>query len=1421
MSSPRIVAALEQFQSQVGSVEQVVLKLIHAKNHMNNHMNKVTTELMSIPRVNSQLRHTPIAIIGMAGVFPQARNLEEYWENILHEVDCITEVPASRWDVDAYYDPDPRSPDKTYCKRGGFIPDLDFNPMEFGLPPNLLEVTDISQLLSLVIAKQALTAAGYGESRQFDRSQTGITLGVAVGRQLATPLTSRLQYPIWERVLKSRGISDQETQQIIETIKLAYVDWQENAFPGLLGNVVAGRIANRLDLGGTNCVIDAACASSLAAFKMAVSELVEHRCNLMLTGGVDTDNSIFTYLCFSKTPALSLKQQSRPFDADADGILLGEGIGMVVLKRLADAERDGDTIYAVVKGIGSSSDGRFKSIYAPRPEGQVKALQRAYQDAGIAPDSVGLIEAHGTGTLAGDPAEFESLKQVFAADNASLQTIALGSVKSQIGHTKAAAGAASLIKVVLALHHKILPPTINVTQPNPKLALEDSPFYLNTKTRPWIQANTAAPRRAGVSSFGFGGTNFHVVLEEYRHDHEAAYRLHKTPEFILLFAATPERLLSQCQEVLSHLRSSTSEQQYAALIESGKSTAIPESAARLGFIAASVGEAIQKLETAIAWLQKQPQMTTWEHPQGIYYRETGLELTGKVVALFSGQGSQYLNMGRELVINFPELRQTYAEIDSLFLRDGLKPVSQVVFPPPVFSVEQEQAQAAALRQTDYAQPAIAAMSAGLYKLWQRAGFQPDFVAGHSFGELTALWAAGVLTEPDYFALVKARGQAMAVSDALNGDRGAMLAVKGELVQIEALLPQFPHLSIANWNSDSQVVLAGARPEIERFQQAWMGPAGSTVLLPVAAAFHTPRVAHAQKPFAQAIEAIPFNSPSIPVYTNVTGKRYPTEPTAIQKLLKDHLLNQVLFKQEIETIYGEGGYCFIEFGPKGVLTKLVKEILGDRPHLAVALNLTSQKDSDRLLRDVIVQLRVAGLKLYSIDPYSVPRSIPKTEIVSALTVRLGASNYVSDKTHRTFAQALSNGSQNGHQNGHSQENAYQNGHQSMTVANSQMQPQPQSARPEIASHVTNGSSIKPAVQIASIRSSPEPIAARLLPATAVVSSTQLVSQPKTPPMSDTSVNSPRFLEGFEHSLAQLNHHQSQVLQVHSQYLSHQMESTRLFFHLMQQQNLLFTNHQPGQSPEVQLAVLQSVEHSMTRFHDHQSETLRIHQQSLQHQAEYTQHLFALTQRQCQMLVDNQRTGMPTEWLPATATQTLTVPVAQPDLLPKPVESVKTPELVLSNRFSNGSKGASKSSGTEQMPMPTPERHDRSYPVAMPQPHTTIATPEPAIVSDPNLQDWPDLGQTLLAIVSDKTGYPVEMLELEMDMEADLGIDSIKRVEILGALQAQFPIAAQPNPEDLAELRTLGQIVAYLERQLTEKNTEKKTISPQMLVSNHSS
>ncbi|MEH2128204.1 beta-ketoacyl synthase N-terminal-like domain-containing protein [Nostoc sp.] len=1417
MSAYSIDTALAELESLVNNCEQAVIKSIEGKKMKSD-------KSVSINRINRQLQHNPIAIVGMASLLPQARNLREYWHNIVNKIDCITDVPSTHWSVEDYYDPNPRTTeDKTYCKRGGFLPEVDFNPMEFGIPPSILEVTDVSQLLSLVVAKEAMEDAGYGEKREFNREMVGVILGVAMAKQLGMPLSARLEYPIWEKALKSSGLSDEDTKKIVDKIKSAYVKWDENAFPGMLANVAAGRIANRLNFGGMNCVVDAACASSFGALKMAISELVEHRSDMMLTGGVDTDNTIMAYISFSKTPAVSPSENVKPFDAKSDGMMLGEGIGMIVLKRLEDAERDNDKIYAVIKGIGTSSDGRYKSIYAPRKEGQVKALERAYEDAGFSPATVGLMEAHGTGTMAGDPTEFGSLKDFFDVHDDKKQHIALGSVKSQIGHTKAAAGAASLIKTALALHHKVLPPTINITEPNPKLNIKTSSFYLNTETRPWIRPEGEAPRRAGVSSFGFGGTNYHVVLEEYEAEQNAAYRLHSGASEVLLFAPTVDQLLSKSEEILGKLRSRSdsagvspeAKTHYAQLVNECKSQQIPLSAARFGFVAENLEEACKLLQTSIEWLKHKGTAASWEHPQGIYYRSSGMELGGKVVSLFSGQGSQYLEMGRELVMNFPLMRRLHGYMDSLLLKDNLQPLSEIVFPHPVFGEAEKNVQIAALQRTEYAQPAIGVLSAGMYSILQQAGFKSDFVAGHSFGELTALWAAGVLSTEDYLFLVKARGQAMAAPEDPDHDAGSMLAVKEDISKVEAVLKHFPQVAIANQNSPTQFVLAGPTAEIARIKEALHEKGYTAVLLPVSAAFHTPLIAFAQKSFAIATKSVKFQSPKIPVYSNVTSKQYPKEAQGIQKILESHLSNSVLFKQEIENIYAAGGTCFVEFGPRRILTNLVKDILGDRPHITVSLNPSVQKNSDRSLREAVVQLRVIGLALNNLDPYQLPQTIPPIETKKTLNVRLNGINYRSEKTKNAFALAL------------------QDGHKVTLPTPEYPDAAPLFSSPGVTPPVavieTNGHKKSAPVMngvTASIITQPEQ---QMNPVTL----SQPAQESKMQPTPEKLTNYEQLLTSLEYLLTQFQENQAENLQVHGTYLNHQMEYAKAFFQLMQQQNsLLSESKSTAETAKMKLVVMESLERSMMQFHSQQGETLRIHEQYLQEQLEYTKSFFQLIQQEYSQIISGEGATQLTEKLsnftPFTAETTITnaptkivenqpLPVAEP-VVKNDLNVIQEPLLVAVEPIQTQSIASL---------LPTPHFATVEtvvappIPVVEPQAEVVVKisappveevvafTPEPAPTTAAPVSgatiDIVDLDKNLLAITSDKTGYPVEMLEMDMDMEADLGIDSIKRVEILGALQEMYPNLPKPNLEELSEKRTIGQVVEYLQSHASKSIT----------------
>src|SRR5580700_240809 len=491
-------------------------------------------------------KREPIAIVGVTALFPGSIDTAGFWNDIVNARDLLTDVPPHYWLVDDYYDPDPAAPDKTYARRGAFLSPIEFDTLEFGLPPTALPAIDSSQLLALIGAKRVLADAAHGRAEHVPKDRIGVFLGAAATTSAAMNMAARLQRPAWIKGMRESGIPESQVQEACDRIAACFTPLQENTFPGILSNVIAGRIANRFDLRGSNFTTDAACASSLAAVSVAINDLYLGNADMVLAGGVDTLNDIQMFTCFSKTPALSPTEDCRPFSSRADGTMLGEGLAMFALRRMADAERDGDRIYASIRGLGSSSDGLAKSVYAPRSAGQAMALRRAYDAVGYSPETVELVEAHGTATAAGDVAEFEALREVFGAAGALSQHVgrhvgqpwcALGSVKSQIGHTKGAAGAAGLFKAAMALHHKTLPPTIKVDRPNSAMAIEASPFYLNTEARPWIRGD-GAPRRASVSSFGFGGTNFHVALEEYCGSSGKAQPLTESPAELLVISTT-------------------------------------------------------------------------------------------------------------------------------------------------------------------------------------------------------------------------------------------------------------------------------------------------------------------------------------------------------------------------------------------------------------------------------------------------------------------------------------------------------------------------------------------------------------------------------------------------------------------------------------------------------------------------------------------------------------------------------------------------------------------------------------------------------------------------------------------------------------------------------------------------------------------
>ncbi|HEX3828486.1 MAG TPA: SDR family oxidoreductase [Sporichthyaceae bacterium] len=891
----------------------------------------------------------PVAVVGLAALMPGARDAAEYWRNIVTGRDLITDVPPGHWASDGFYDPDPAAPDKTYSRRGAFLPDIEFDPLAHGLPPATLPALDPAQMLGLLVADELLADLDHGLGGSLDRERVSVILGSSTLSRVGT-MDARIQRPVWLEALREQGIDETTAAAVCDRIADRYVPWQEATFPGLLSNVVAGRIANRLDLHGTNCTIDAACASSLAAVAAGVNELSLGLADLVITGGVDATNNPLMYVCFSKTPALSPTGDARPFAEDADGTMLGEGTAMLGLKRLDAAERDGDRIYAVIRGIGSSSDGRGGAIYAPMPQGQVRALRRAYDAAGYGPDTVELVEAHGTATRAGDAAEFESLRQVFGASGRSdTQWCALGTVKSQIGHTKAAAGAAGLVKTVLALHHRMLPPTVKVRQPNSRLGLDRSPFYLNTTARPWTRP-AGHGRRASVSSFGFGGANFHVALEEYQGRSHAGQRWFRTAatELVLFGAPSPRELsarfrLLDADSVLSEL-ARDSQRDFDA-----------GSPVRLAVVARDAAELRARLDQAAALIDRGPD-TPFGIPGSVHY-ECGDAEPGRVAFVFPGQGAQYVGMGAEVAMAFPVAQDVWDFAASVEL--GERGLHEVVFPPAAFSETERAAAEDRLTGTSWAQPALAAHSLSLLAMLTAIGIEPSCLAGHSLGELVALHAAGAMDAETLLRLARYRGELMAQVD---GPPGAMLAVAADAGTVTPMLAaDQPAVWLANVNAPRQTVVSGTAEAVGALQER-LADAGITARrLVVSAAFHSPLMASVARPLRQFLDGLSLAAPEIDVYGNADAKPYDQQPAAVRARLAEHSTSPVRFQDQIEAMYAAGVRTFVEVGAGSTLSGLIDQVLGERAHLAVSLDKRG-RDGVTAWHEAVGRLAVRGVPM---------------------------------------------------------------------------------------------------------------------------------------------------------------------------------------------------------------------------------------------------------------------------------------------------------------------------------------------------------------------------------------------------------------------------------------------------------------------------
>ncbi len=1252
----------------------------------------------------------------------------------------ITDPPATHRQLNECYDPDPKKPDHIYCKRGGFLPSIDFDPTEFNIPPNVIEATDTSQLLALATAKKALDDAGYGErGRAFDRSRTSVVLGVTGTQELVIPLGARMGHPLWKKALCESGVPEEQAEQVIRKIADGYVGWQENSFPGLLGNVVAGRIANRLDLGGTNCAVDAACASSMGAIHMALLELLSGRSDMVISGGVDTINDAFMHMCFSKTQILSPTGDVRPFSQDADGTVLGEGIGLIVLKRLQDAEKDGDRIYAVIKGLGSASDGRSQSIYAPRPEGQAKAIRTALRQAGTDPADVRLVEAHGTGTRVGDQVEFKALCDVFGEVSPNGNRCALGSVKSNIGHTKAAAGSAGLIKAALAVYHKLLPPTLKAETVDPKLGVEQSPFYINTRLRPWV-ATGHNKRTAGVSAFGFGGSNFHTVVEEYLPSKQE-------PSWdgsveIAAFSGKDNQDVTARIEQWSRQAAETHDRHYIGKLarqsRSGFSASDPVRLVMVLALEADPKTVSSSCKQALLQLSGRQAVPGSNVFVGHGPRK------GKLAYLFPGQGSQYVGMGRDLICCLPESFEAFE--DAATSLKAQVALDEFIFPRMPADTDSYERQ---LRQTHIAQPAIGAVSVAMLRALERFGLVPETTCGHSFGELVALHAAGWITQQDLWKLAADRGRLMSEAGRASGESGAMLAVKAPIEALEQVLQSMDlhgKIVLANRNSPNQGVLSGTKTSIDTADRICRDKGWTTVRLPVPAAFHSHLVAGAQTPFEALVQTIAFTPGAISVMSNTTGKGYPTDVAAVKACLGRQLACPVDFLSNIQMLYKQGIRTFVEVGPKTVLTDLVKSILPEKDAQAIALDHSKGHQPGVLdLACTLAGLAALGFDV-RLDRWEKPWSRSRK---ARMAISLSGANYRNPQAARTEPATARR-----------------------TEPLKKPSPANGPAHPQKGSQTTANPIHKPVFM--------DPLSK---------------AGAKQKMDDNTKTTLQNTLATVQQGLAALQALQQQTAQAHEKFLDTQAAASRTLQLMIEStRNSTTTTGYPGsetapQPPEKQASRNAAPRPEAPQWNtaiappcptDAPVEEIRPPKAAVPVESQHDR----TDIEKCLLAVVSQLTGYPAEMLGLDMD-------IESDL---GIDSIKRVEILsaLEEKMPHLPQVTPDMVGTlktlGQICDYLGSQDDLTEAAA------PMGDRQPAAESPPS--DQGRIQPQLIEIVSRLTGYPKEMLGLDMDIESDLGIDSIKRVEILSALEEKMPDLPKVTPDLMGSLKTLGQICDFL-------------------------
>lgn len=850
----------------------------------------------------------PIAIIGIGCRFPSAKDPESFWHLLQNGLHNITDVPPNRWNKDALYDPTPATPGKMNTRWGAFLQEIDlFDPEFFRISPREAMSVDPQHRLILEVGWEALENAGI-VPENLGGSQTGVFLGI-VGSDYG-----RL-------VFSDRHFID------------AY------GGTGVTPSIAANRLSYLLNLHGPSLVIDTACSSSLVALHFACQSLQSRESNLCLVGGVNLTLSPEYTLAFSQARMMASDGLCKTFDAAANGYVRGEGCGVIVIKRLSDAIQAEDNILALIRGSAVNHDGLSNGITAPNGCSQQAVMGQALKNAGIAPAQISYVEAHGTGTSLGDPIEVESIQAVLGEGRIREQHCWIGSVKTNIGHLEAAAGIAGLIKVVLSLHHRQIPPHLHLKQLNPLIKLVGTPFSIPTQCESWSVAT--GNRMAGVSSFSFGGTNCHVILEEGPNQEAKTNEIERPLHLFTLSAQTKNAL----SELVSHYQRylETHRSEAIASVCFSANTGRSHFQHRLAIVTSDTKELANQLA----------KISVGEEANSVFSGKLcSNNKLPKIAFLFTGQGSQSVNMGRHLYKTQPLFRRTLEQCDRILQSYLEKSILDILYPQ-----DSQQFKSFLIDQTVYSQATIFALEYALAQLWQSWGIKPDAVMGHSVGEYVAATIAGVLTLEEGLKLIAHRGRLM---QQLHRE-GKMLAVMASEEEIRPFLAPYPtEVAIAATNGFQNIVISGQAEVIQMLKTRLESHGIQTKLLQVSHAFHSPLMEPILAEFEAVAHQITYNRPRIPLISNITGSLADDKITTANYWV-NHIRKPVKFAQSMKTLHQEGYKIFLEIGAKPILIGMGKQCLPEGVGVWLPSLHPSQEDWQQMLQS-LGKLYVQGVKV---------------------------------------------------------------------------------------------------------------------------------------------------------------------------------------------------------------------------------------------------------------------------------------------------------------------------------------------------------------------------------------------------------------------------------------------------------------------------